>query len=57
MAPCRRDSTPNSQWCQTEYHQEYTPVAELEAALQSLVCHGQLDDNNAETIERLISIH
>jgi hypothetical protein len=36
MAPFRRDSTPSSQWCQTEYHQEYAPIAQLEAAMHLL---------------------
>ena len=25
------------QWCQNEYHQEYTPVAQLEAAMHLLI--------------------
>jgi hypothetical protein len=34
IAPFRRDSYTNSpQWCHTEYHQEYAPVAQLEAAM------------------------
>jgi hypothetical protein len=37
IAPFRRDSYTNSsspqQWCNTEYHQEYAPVAQLEAAM------------------------
>jgi hypothetical protein len=42
MAPfCRHDdvsTTPNyySEWSQTEYHQEYAPVAQLEAAMHLL---------------------
>ena len=36
MAPIRRDSTPSFQWCQTKYHQEYAPVAQLEAAMHLL---------------------
>jgi hypothetical protein len=34
IAPFRRDSCTNSlQWCHSEYHQQYAPVAQLEAAM------------------------
>jgi hypothetical protein len=34
IAPFRRTtSAPNSEWCHTQYHQEYAPVAQLDAAM------------------------
>jgi hypothetical protein len=32
--------------------QEFVPVAQRELAIQSFVCHGQLDDENAATMKR-----